>query len=165
MQQPQQQAASSSSGRKPQDSGTLTREDFDGGPVSIDEIEPGLFLGKNLAFLIRRNPCVTLASLPGNLTAATHMETLRSFKISHILTLDSVPLPQHILEASFLTTKYIQSELTIPNDIIRMVVTLVSLQLLTCRAKTSCSTSRAVWSSSVRLWSSRAMSWCTATSG
>ncbi|KAH8315373.1 hypothetical protein KR067_001785, partial [Drosophila pandora] len=88
MQQPQQQAASSSSGRKPQDSGTLTREDFDGGPVSIDEIEPGLFLG--------------------NLTAATHMETLRSFKISHILTLDSVPLPQHILEASFLTTKYIQ---------------------------------------------------------
>lgn len=46
----------------------------------------------------------------GNLTAATHMETLRSFKITHILTLDSVPLPQHILEASFLTTKYIQSK-------------------------------------------------------
>ncbi|XP_017137583.1 dual specificity protein phosphatase MPK-4 [Drosophila miranda] len=73
---------------KPQDSGSLTREDFDGGPVSIDEIETGLFLG--------------------NLTAATHMETLKSFKITHILTLDSVPLPQHILEASFLTTKYIQ---------------------------------------------------------
>ncbi|XP_034663839.1 dual specificity protein phosphatase MPK-4 [Drosophila subobscura] len=73
---------------KPQDSGSLAREDFDGGPVSIDEIETGLFLG--------------------NLTAATHMETLKSFKITHILTLDSVPLPQHILEASFLTTKYIQ---------------------------------------------------------
>ncbi|KAH8298615.1 hypothetical protein KR018_010855, partial [Drosophila ironensis] len=82
------QARASSSGGKPQSSGTLTREDFDGGPVSIDEIETGLFLG--------------------NLTAATHMETLRSFKITHILTLDSVPLPQHILEASFLTTKYIQ---------------------------------------------------------
>jgi len=40
------------------------------------------------------------------------METLRSFKITHILTLDSVPLPQHILEASFLTTKYIQSKHT-----------------------------------------------------
>ncbi|XP_001355495.3 dual specificity protein phosphatase MPK-4 [Drosophila pseudoobscura] len=80
-----QQARSSG---KPQDSGSLTREDFDGGPVSIDEIETGLFLG--------------------NLTAATHMETLKSFKITHILTLDSVPLPQHILEASFLTTKYIQ---------------------------------------------------------
>ncbi|EDW37653.1 GL27059 [Drosophila persimilis] len=79
-----QQARSSG---KPQDSGSLTREDFDGGPVSIDEIETGLFLG--------------------NLTAATHMETLKSFKITHILTLDSVPLPQHILEASFLTTKYL----------------------------------------------------------
>ncbi|XP_017055411.1 dual specificity protein phosphatase MPK-4 [Drosophila ficusphila] len=79
---------SSSSGGKPQDSGVLSREDFDGGPVSIDEVDTGLFLG--------------------NLTAATHMETLRSFKITHILTLDSVPLPQHILEASFLTTKYIQ---------------------------------------------------------
>ncbi|KAH8373844.1 hypothetical protein KR200_008209 [Drosophila serrata] len=87
--QPQtRSSASCTSGGKPQDSGALTREDFDGGPVSIDEIETGLFLG--------------------NLTAATHMETLRSFKITHILTLDSVPLPQHILEASFLTTKYIQ---------------------------------------------------------
>ncbi|XP_017034700.1 dual specificity protein phosphatase MPK-4 [Drosophila kikkawai] len=87
--QPQaRSSASCTTGGKPHDSGALTREDFDGGPVSIDEIETGLFLG--------------------NLTAATHMETLRSFKITHILTLDSVPLPQHILEASFLTTKYIQ---------------------------------------------------------
>ncbi|XP_023179247.2 dual specificity protein phosphatase MPK-4 [Drosophila hydei] len=73
---------------KRQDSGTLTRQDFNGGPVSIDEVETGLFLG--------------------NLTAATHMETLKAFKITHILTLDSVPLPQHIVEASFLTTKYVQ---------------------------------------------------------
>ncbi|XP_037820222.1 dual specificity protein phosphatase MPK-4 [Lucilia sericata] len=73
--------------QKLQDSGVLTREDFDGGPVSLDEIENGLYLG--------------------NLTAATNMETLRSFNITHILTLDSVPLPKHITEASFLTTKYI----------------------------------------------------------
>ncbi|EDW66248.1 dual specificity protein phosphatase MPK-4 [Drosophila virilis] len=73
---------------KPQDSGTLSRHDFDGGPVSIDEVETGLFLG--------------------NVAAATHMETLRSFKITHILTLDSVPLPQHIVESSLLTTKYVQ---------------------------------------------------------
>ncbi|XP_053952146.1 dual specificity protein phosphatase MPK-4 [Anastrepha ludens] len=73
--------------RRLQDVGTLQREDFDGGPVSVDEIEPGLYLG--------------------NLTAATHMETLKNFKITHILTLDSVPLPQHILQASFLTTKYV----------------------------------------------------------
>ncbi|KAI8034733.1 hypothetical protein M5D96_012556 [Drosophila gunungcola] len=88
---PQARSSSASTGGgvgKPQDSGLLTRDDFDGGPVSIDEVDTGLFLG--------------------NLTAATHMETLRSFKITHILTLDSVPLPQHILEASFLTTKYIQ---------------------------------------------------------
>ncbi|KAH8396045.1 hypothetical protein KR222_002279 [Zaprionus bogoriensis] len=73
---------------KPHDAGSLTREDFDGGPVSIDEVETGLFLG--------------------NLTAATHMETLKAFKITHILTLDSVPLPQHIVDSSFLTTKYVQ---------------------------------------------------------
>lgn len=73
---------------KPKDSGTLSREDFDGGPVSIDEVETGLFLG--------------------NLTAATHMETIKSFKITHILTLDSVPLPQHIVDTTFLTTKYVQ---------------------------------------------------------
>ncbi|XP_017850317.1 dual specificity protein phosphatase MPK-4 [Drosophila busckii] len=81
-------ALSSAAKSKLRDCGNLTRDDFDGGPVSIDEIEPGLFLG--------------------NLTAATHMETLRSFKITHVLTLDSVPLPQHIVEASFLTTKYVQ---------------------------------------------------------
>ncbi|XP_061386165.1 dual specificity protein phosphatase MPK-4-like [Musca vetustissima] len=73
--------------QKLRDTGNLCREDFDGGPISLDEIEPGLYLG--------------------NLTAATHMETLRSFNISYILTLDSIPLPQHITEASFLTTKYI----------------------------------------------------------
>ncbi|XP_005179550.2 dual specificity protein phosphatase MPK-4 [Musca domestica] len=73
--------------QKLRDTGILSREDFDGGPISLDEIEPGLYLG--------------------NLTAATHMETLRSFNISYILTLDSIPLPQHITEASFLTTKYI----------------------------------------------------------
>ncbi|XP_065364570.1 dual specificity protein phosphatase MPK-4 [Calliphora vicina] len=73
--------------QKLQDSGVLTREDFDGGPVSLDEIECGLYLG--------------------NLTAATNMETLRSFNITYILTLDSVPLPKHITEASFLTTKFI----------------------------------------------------------
>ncbi|XP_034490123.1 dual specificity protein phosphatase MPK-4 [Drosophila innubila] len=81
-------AGSAGSRGKPHDTGTLTREDFDGGPVSIDEVETGLFLG--------------------NLTAATHMETIKSFKITHILTLDSVPLPQHIVDTTFLTTKYVQ---------------------------------------------------------
>ncbi|XP_067635712.1 dual specificity protein phosphatase MPK-4 [Eurosta solidaginis] len=79
--------ATSTQQRRLQDVGTLQREDFDGGPVSLDEIEPGLYLG--------------------NLTAATHMETLKKYNITHILTLDSVPLPQHITRASFLTTKYV----------------------------------------------------------
>lgn len=33
--------------QKLQDSGVLTREDFDGGPVSLDQIEKGLYLGKH----------------------------------------------------------------------------------------------------------------------
>ena len=28
------------------DTGLLTRDDFDGGPVSLDEIEKGLYLGR-----------------------------------------------------------------------------------------------------------------------
>ncbi|XP_055845336.1 dual specificity protein phosphatase MPK-4 [Episyrphus balteatus] len=79
---------SSSSRKSRQDTGHLYREDFDGGPVSMDEIEKGLFLG--------------------NLTSATNMETLKSHKITHILTLDSVPLPSHVQQVSFLTTKYVQ---------------------------------------------------------
>lgn len=39
-------ARSAGSRGKPHDFGTLTRQDFDGGPVSIDEVETGLFLGK-----------------------------------------------------------------------------------------------------------------------
>lgn len=59
---------------------------------------------------ILRHMLLQLFPLVGNLTAATHMETLKTFKITHILTLDSVPLPQHIVDSSFLTTKYVQSK-------------------------------------------------------
>lgn len=79
---------STSSRKSRHDTGHIYREDFDGGPVSMDEIEKGLFLG--------------------NLTSATNMETLKSHKITHILTLDSVPLPSHVQQVSFLTTKYVQ---------------------------------------------------------
>ncbi|KAG7197840.1 hypothetical protein KM043_001652 [Ampulex compressa] len=67
----------------------LTREDFDAGPTSYDEVEPGLFLG--------------------NLTAATDVEWLKEDKITHILTVDSCPLPRKIQEyLPNLTVKYIQ---------------------------------------------------------
>lgn len=67
----------------------LTREDFDAGPSSVDEILPRLFLG--------------------NLSAATDIEWLKEQKITHILTVDSCPLPRKIQELlPNLVTKYIQ---------------------------------------------------------
>ena len=57
----------------------LTREDFDAGPSSADEVEPNLFLG--------------------NLTAATDIEWLKQKKMTHILTVDSCPLPRKIQDA------------------------------------------------------------------
>lgn len=57
---------------------TVTREDFDAGPSSYDQIIPGLYLG--------------------NLTAATDIEWLREERITHILTVDSCPLPRKVQE-------------------------------------------------------------------
>lgn len=75
--------ASTSMGPK----GLLKCEDDDG-PISIDEIEPGLFLG--------------------NLTAATNLAVLKQKDIKFILTLDTVPLPEHIIQKPSLTTKFIK---------------------------------------------------------
>ncbi|XP_043681426.1 dual specificity protein phosphatase MPK-4-like isoform X2 [Vespula pensylvanica] len=67
----------------------LIREDFDAGPSSFDEIEPDLFLG--------------------NLTAATDVEWLKEINMTHVLTVDSCPLPRKIQERlPNLTVKYIQ---------------------------------------------------------
>ncbi|XP_071560350.1 dual specificity protein phosphatase MPK-4 isoform X1 [Temnothorax nylanderi] len=71
------------------DTSKLTREDFDAGPCSFDEIEPGLFLG--------------------NLTAATDVDWLKDAGITRILTIDSCPLPRKIQERlPNLIIKYIQ---------------------------------------------------------
>lgn len=69
-------------------SSNLSREDFDAGPTSYDKIEDNLYLG--------------------NLTAATDVKWLRKNKISHILTIDSCPLPRQIQELPDITLKYIQ---------------------------------------------------------
>lgn len=45
-------------------------------PVSVDQIEPGLYLG--------------------NVTAATNIVFLKTQHITHILTIDSFPLPTYI---------------------------------------------------------------------
>ncbi|KAK9736711.1 Dual specificity phosphatase, catalytic domain [Popillia japonica] len=59
-----------------------------GGPVSIDIIAQNLYLG--------------------SLSAAKNIQTLTSCKITHILTIDTCPLPRHILELKHLTVKYVQ---------------------------------------------------------
>lgn len=57
-------------------------------PVNMDMIEPNLYLG--------------------NIASATDVNNISKFKITHILTIDTCPLPRHILELKGLTTKYIQ---------------------------------------------------------
>lgn len=57
-------------------------------PVSIDEIESNLYLG--------------------NLAAATSTATLTSYKITHILTIDTCPLPRNILRLKHINFKFIQ---------------------------------------------------------
>ncbi|XP_044595438.1 dual specificity protein phosphatase MPK-4-like isoform X2 [Cotesia glomerata] len=69
-------------------SNELTREDFDAGPSSYDEIEPNLYLG--------------------NLTAAKDIKWLKDTKISHILTVDSCPLPRQVEQLPNINLKFIQ---------------------------------------------------------
>ncbi|XP_033229283.1 dual specificity protein phosphatase MPK-4-like [Belonocnema kinseyi] len=71
-----------------QETNDLTREDFDAGPSSYNEIEPNLYLG--------------------NLTAATDVEWLKQAQITYILTVDSCPLPRKIQCLPDVTLKYIQ---------------------------------------------------------
>lgn len=65
----------------------LHREDFHIGPISIDQIEPNLYLG--------------------SLAAAKDVNTLKKHCITHILTIDICPLPRKIVELKNLSTKFI----------------------------------------------------------
>ncbi|CRK99432.1 CLUMA_CG012683, isoform A [Clunio marinus] len=56
-------------------------------PFSVDEIEPRLFLG--------------------NCTAARNIQFLKSKQISHILTIDSVPIPAYVCSSAAVINKYI----------------------------------------------------------
>ncbi|XP_045472735.1 dual specificity protein phosphatase MPK-4-like [Harmonia axyridis] len=58
------------------------------GPISVDLIEPNLYLG--------------------GLAAAKDKDTLKKLKISHIITIDTDPLPRQIVEMKCLTIKFIQ---------------------------------------------------------
>ncbi|XP_055549727.1 dual specificity protein phosphatase MPK-4 [Wyeomyia smithii] len=77
----------------------LARDDISGGPVNLDEIEPGLWLG--------------------NVTAAADLPTLEKLSIRSILTIDSCPLPSHVTENPSLRVKYIQASDVPREDLIR----------------------------------------------
>uniref|UniRef100_A0A182XW25 Uncharacterized protein n=1 Tax=Anopheles stephensi TaxID=30069 RepID=A0A182XW25_ANOST len=85
--------------RAPEPTAVLTREDFNAGPISLDEIEPGLWLG--------------------NASAAADMGTLEKHTIRSILSIDSVPLPVHITDHPNLRVRHIQAADVPREDLIR----------------------------------------------
>ncbi|XP_041764886.1 dual specificity protein phosphatase MPK-4 [Anopheles merus] len=85
--------------RAPEPATVLTREDLDAGPVSLDEIEPGLWLG--------------------NASAAADVGTLERHTIRSILSVDSVPLPVHITDHPNLRVRHIQAADVPREDLIR----------------------------------------------
>lgn len=62
--------------------------DDEDNPFSVDEIEPRLFLG--------------------NVTSAVNLNFLKSNNITHILTIESFPIPNYVSSNSNATIKYIQ---------------------------------------------------------
>lgn len=66
----------------------LHRMDFQLGPISIDMIEDSLYLG--------------------GLAAAKNIDVLNKYKITHILTIDTCPLPRVITDMRQFVTKFIQ---------------------------------------------------------
>lgn len=72
---------------KPFKNSELTRDDFDGGPISLNNIDAKLYLG--------------------NVSAAVDVDTLQQCKITHILTLDTCPLPRKIIEMRNVKVKFI----------------------------------------------------------
>lgn len=61
--------------------------DLEDNPFSVDLVEPRLFLG--------------------NCTAARNIQFLKSNKISHILTIDSFPIPAYVCSSASINNKYI----------------------------------------------------------
>lgn len=62
-------------------------QDQEDNPFSVDEIEPRLYLG--------------------NCTAARNIAFLKSTNISHILTIDSFPIPNYVCSSASVVNKYI----------------------------------------------------------
>lgn len=64
-----------------------SNQDQEDNPFSVDEIEPRLFLG--------------------NATSASNLKFLKSKNITHILTIDSFPLPTHITSNGSISNKFV----------------------------------------------------------
>ena len=66
---------------------SIKQQDQEDNPFSVDEIEPRLYLG--------------------NCTAARNIRFLLSHKISHILTIDSFPIPAYVCSSASVVNKYV----------------------------------------------------------
>lgn len=121
-------------------------------PISLDEIEKGLWLGWFLqlfffwsffSFFI----CMTQSFIydeekiieilyfclfSGSFTAAADIHTLKSRSITHILTLDICPLPVRITELPFLKTKFIhgKSPTLVLNSIMHPLSLIIRLSII-----------------------------------
>lgn len=61
------------------------------------------------------NKSVGIIHFSGSFSAAADIDTLKQRNISYIITLDICPLPVHITELPFLTTKYIHGTFDSPH--------------------------------------------------
>lgn len=78
-------------------------------PISVDQIEKGVFLGNVTAGKCWLNLISSLiVFFPIIFLPAMSLATLKSLNISHILTIDSVPLPAYVTSNSAIINKYIQ---------------------------------------------------------
>lgn len=68
------------------------------------------YVRENLVKFDENSKVFVFGETVGSFTAATDMETLKQRKITYILTLDICPLPTHVTELPFLTTKFIHSK-------------------------------------------------------
>lgn len=87
-------------------------------PISLDEIEKGLWLGWFLLSFyllrIKKNKLIIILCFfgcVGSFTAAADIDTIKSRNITFILTLDICPLPVRITELPFLKTKFIHGNI------------------------------------------------------
>lgn len=95
-------------GQSTKHSNELSRDDFDGGPISLDNIDSRLYLGTQSKHILGNNWWNSFNKwFLGNVSAAVDVDTLNKYGITHILTLDTCPLPRSITELPHINVKFI----------------------------------------------------------